>query len=436
MKKKHLILLFSFIFVQVAFSFDKEEVDRIVNLYKNDLSFCFKDESQFIEKQFEIQDFFKDVNIHNYDLFGDELPDITIETYLRLLYENYNFDIQISFGETYVYDCSYYNKVAGKNYAVAVFDKELLYKGKKKNLSFLLMLDISSRPYKIENAFIKEIHPGIQLSCSVDSEEDKLQQLKRTYEKEYLEKAQSFHRVENYIKAKYFYQEVLKLNSDNKIAQEGVVDCDVIVASMVIAEIDKLIELKNYILAKQRLITLSIEAKYGYDKAWFETSFKKCERGIRIQKANNRIKLADYYFDKKMFTVAKKNYKTALHFEYKTGYINKQLEACKLGDPNFVKNQIQEAYYEALATKKNYLKTFKTYVKYESSGLLTGENYYFLCLMMLGDKKVAKGMGYSKSLSKSLAREYFYKARRKGCNKCDISFLENQVFTSNINRKQ
>jgi hypothetical protein len=52
MKKKYLILLFSFIFTQSVFSFDKEEVDRIVNLYKNDLNFCFKDKSQFIEKQF------------------------------------------------------------------------------------------------------------------------------------------------------------------------------------------------------------------------------------------------------------------------------------------------------------------------------------------------------------------------------------------------
>jgi len=435
MKKEHLIIFLSLLFFQMAFSFDKEEVDRIVNLYQNNLSFCFNDETQFIDKQFEIQDFFKDSNIHNYDLFGDELPDITIETYLRLLYENYNFDIQVSFGEPYIYDCSYYNKVAGKNYAIATFDKELVYKGKKKNLSFLLMLDIVSKPYKIENAFIKEIHPEVQISCAADPKVNNQQQLIRSFEKEYLGKAQSFHRAEDYIKAKYFYQEVLKLNASNQIAREGVNDCDVIVVSMVIDEINQLIESKYYDLAQKKIIALELEGKYDYDKSWYNASLKKCKEGIRIKKANSKIKLADYYFSKKMFAVAKKIYKTALYFNYRTNYIKKQIEACKSGDPNFVKNQIQEAYYEALATRKNYLKTFRTYIKYEQSDLLTGENYYFMCLMMLGDKKVIKGMGYSRSLAKSLAREYFYKAKRKGCAKCDISFIENQVFTSNINKK-
>src|SRR5690606_18671704 len=112
--------------------------------------------------------------------------------------------------------------------------------------------------------------------------------------------------------------------------------------------------------------------------------------------------------NKKMYDEALKHYQEAISYMPNNSYLLQRIEECKRGDTASVAKILQTAYNNAKKSKKNWFDTFNTYASYENTGFLTGEQYYFMCLMMLENyNQIGKKMGYSRNQTYHLARKYF-----------------------------
>ena len=433
--KEYIFIITLLLFCQSSFSFDRDEVDELVNNYQASLEKYYKNATDN-DSKYEVSLSFKDAyeSLHESDINLVDNNYTTVLTYLQNLADHYHSKAIVHIYNTYIFDCLYYSKTYSQGAAVVTFEKEVVFGNKRVSTKYLLLISTNGK-YKIIAAYLKTLHPENLPSCSMPKEEkNALEELKK-FEASYMKKAGELQVIGDYIGAKRLYNEVLKLNPQNTVAKDRISDCNTFITSEnLTAEIDKLITDNEYSLALIRLRNLR-DSAYPYDAEWFLTQYSHCELALSKQRALETIANADYYYAKKMYKAAKTIYNRALKYNYKKKYVLAQINLCIKGDPSYIKGRIQEAYYNALASKKNYLTTFKIYQEYEKSGYLKGENYYFMCIVMLGDKRVKKGMGYSNSLTQKLAKKYFYKAKRLGCSSCDLSFVESQVFTRSINKK-
>ena len=162
---------------------------------------------------------------------------------------------------------------------------------------------------------------------------------------------------------------------------------------------------------------------------------KKIEQAENLKKQKIDFEKAEYLFKEEMYQQALPIYQKLKEENLEMASLEQRIEICKDTDPKLIIKKIQKAFDAAVASKKNYHDTFKTYYKYENSGYLKGTNFHFMCLMMIdrANKRLLQDMGISPNQAKNLAIKYFYKARNLGFNNKDIEVI---VFTKNFNKNK
>ncbi len=448
--KHKLLSIITLYFISVSFSsYDISQIDlpqltELIKSYENYTSKSYIVGSEQEENIQAIQALFTDPQD------ADHFNDIKVNriksnlfTYLNDVKEvtNNKGSIEANFLNTRFYTCPYYSSSSSENYAIAVCTKEMIIDKEKFYYNLLFVINITDPDdYVLSGVFSKESHKNYLPSCEAVSLNTKTNTKKNinfennilNQARKNIEKGDELYKNKNYIEAKNLYQAALEMDPNSLIAKERIQACDKLIDSNRIRNmIETYVDNNNYSDAIQLLNELK-KANYTYDENWFNEKKQLCELGIKKQEFESIISSGDYYYDNHMYAEAKKIYSKALNLHIDDDLIYQKIQLCNEGDPNYIKNEIQIAYNNAVKSKKYWTSTFRTYLKYEKSGYLTGENYYFMCLMMLENKKVARAMGYSKSLANSLSVEYFFKAKRLGCSNCDMAFLENQVFTNSI----
>ncbi len=432
MKVRFCYSLFFLLLINTIYAFDREKLDEVVNTYILKLEQYAKGGADTEEVYFPLVQSFSDFmgGIHQNDLynFGSTIKS-SPSVYLSEIKE-LNFQVKMEIYDEQLLECSY--SLNGNEYALATFRKEINYQGKSVNFEFLLLINVNSEPYKIEQVVFTETQKTkISQSCTINDNQDNNT---AKFERELLAKAKEYYKNGDYISSKEKYEQVLMLNQDNSLAIDGIKNCEYFINSkQYIDKINKLIENKSYNEAINYLDELKSN-NLNYNQQWFTSQKQLCIEEITKIKANNDIKEADYYFNNRMYSKAKELYQKTLSYNQRVSYITKQIEKCNQGDPDFVKKELSNAYNAAVSSKKNWVNTFKTYVKYENSGLLKADQFVFMCKVLLGNysNKIRKSMGYSRKQTIRLSKYYFYKAKNLGY---DVSKLRYFVFTKSIEKQ-
>ncbi|WP_298370323.1 tetratricopeptide repeat protein [uncultured Lutibacter sp.] len=423
-----------------CFSFDEGNLNKLLQVYINNLieysySADFNDATGSILMG-SYKDVFQDGNHHNE--LNPLQYDYSLVQYLAEIEQKYNRKIRVEIVNQKILKCS--NSHNLKKYAYAKFTKIVqLPNDKPVTYDFLMIIDVTTSEYKIDQILLSYINDQQHLvdhcSKSTDSEELKRErELLQSQIKNLLESGNNFYSQQNYTEAVKSYELILKLDSKNQDALDGVNNCNYLITSIEYENsIEIFIKEKRYNDALRELENadknnIKLELTYVNDIK------KKCEEGIFQERIDLFLKLGNNYLKNSQFKQAREQYEKGLELDPNNNTLLNKLEESKNGDPYFVEKQLKIAYKNAVKSKKHYLSTFKTYKKFESSKLLTGQNYLFMMLMMLDKPStVVKPMRYSKNLALNLAKEYFYKAKDKGAN---VSFYETQIFTKSIEKRK
>jgi hypothetical protein len=323
----------------------------------------------------------------------------------------------------------------GQKYTLVSIDRELIKNKKTVRIAYVLFVNTTNyNNYFIEYSLTRNFtylkFPDAN-NCKSKLNEIDEATIKTALFNQIKNEADAYFLEGNFFQAKEKYQKAERIFPNNQDIVDGINNCSTFIIEDQKTAINKIIENQKYQQALNQLG--KIKNKYLKQDTWFQNSINLCTKKINKINDANQLRKADASFNTYQTQKATLLYKTLLSSAYvDQNYILNQLIKCKERDPNFVQNKLNIAFKRAVKSKKNYLETFKTYTRYESTGLLSAKQYYFMCLMMINKHKiVAKPMGYTKNQAAILSRVYFYKCRDLGK---DVTFLENQIFTKSINK--
>lgn len=370
-------------------------------------------------------------NEYHNDLSTSEFNKTTI-SYLQEIDEQFKGTLDVEFDEEFQEEI----KCQPSKYTLVKIKKN----NKSKNVQlplqtveYLLVIVNTSEGYKLQDVVFLS-SSSEDFNCNDNQSDTKSNQLQEIIA-EIISQGDRLYSQGNYITAKNKYKEALKLNVTDKELPELIAACeDFIDANSFKDQIALEMSTKNY--RKALLLINDVETTLPQSINQEEILELKaiCNEGVARSKFEERKKLANSYYLNNDFKNALIIYEELETSTFSDTSIIKRIQDCKNGNPNFIKNQLKLACNAAVKSRKNYLEAFQTYDKYKSSGLLSGSQYHFMCLMMIEEKNsFLKSLGYSKKQARLFARQYFYRAKDLGYNNSQI---ENQVFTKNIkNRK-
>jgi len=362
---------------------------------------------------------------------------IGLINYVTILGEDYRAKIKGEFIDKSIQidDC-YLNYSGAKTYLVSI-KKELSYKKITREFNFIIGVSLETQ-YPIRFVLFEEVAKvdskiAKTKTCFKSSRQQEIIEVKQRQFKLLKNKADNFYKNKDYYNARETYKKALLLDNSDLDLVDGIRNSNYFITKNLKQVIENLIANSQF---KKALVELNSYANNtSHKNQWYLEKSKFCEEKLEIANDNYQLNRANIllknYQSKKALVI----YNTLLdskHLDIK--YIKNQIIKCKESDPNYVRNALTKAYNAAVKSKKNYLETFKTYSKFQNSGLLTGEQYYFMCLMMINKHTtIAKPMGFSRNQARLLSRSYFYKAKNLGIN---VSYLETQIFTKNIEIKK
>ncbi len=417
--------------------FNKEKIFKIANNYITTLQKTINQKSD--DYTGEILDCFNDTvfDLHAQDL-NDLIKDEFIFAYFEEAKSNTKINtIEIDIEQCSILDCTYNSNITGKQFAFIRVPKTISYKmsNKKESYNHILMIDITSSEYKISDVLSDDIETEelFLSNCAIsESDTNKQKEILNLSNKLYA-KATDLFSNKQYFKALEVCEKILSINPSYVDAIDGEkIISSFITIQLVNTRISETLSKRNLSEARK---TLEMVKKYVISQPseitnW-EAQIRNVEYSIRL---DIKFKEAESYFSSELYQKALPLYIELKSKNYYNFIVNERIDICKDSDPNLIRKRLKKAYDAVSVSKKNYNSTFKTYYKYENSGLLSASNYHFMSLMMLdnGKRKLLKELGMTTNQSQNLAVKYFFKARYLGYNNKDI---EIQVFTKNFLKK-
>jgi len=445
---KIVISFLFFLFTTIIFGENppiKEKIDAIIaeyttqinNLLSKQTSTIKLGEDYFVQIKSSVLDNVEHSNdLLSFNLTQNKNPEIRLTDYITLLASDYRGLLKGEFIDKSIIIDECPVSMEGKDVYLVTIKKEIFFQNQTKIFDFLIGVNLNSE-YPISFAFFNEVARSeknipVNVACSTDKQEEEIRDIRKRQFIKLKSKAEQFYIKEDYYNSREVYRKALILNPEDQDVIDGIDNSNYFIKEKRKEIIQTLIHQKQY---QNALLEISkVKSKDKTDE-WYSKKTEICKTNLVVKADKSELNRADVLFENHQTKKALSIYQSlfnSIHLDQT--YISNQIIKCKESDPYFIQSALKKAYREAVKSKKNYLSTLQTYSKYQNSGLLSGEQYYFMCLMMLNKHSaVAKPMGYTKNQAKLLSRVYFYKAKDFGVN---VSFLETQIFTKNIEKRK
>ncbi|MDP2692576.1 MAG: hypothetical protein Q8O88_02965 [bacterium] len=344
--------------------------------------------------------------------------------------------VEINFDTMELMECSFVDPFDNKRYRFIKFQKDIYnVNGKLERTveQYLKITDSPSAP-RIKEVFepTEENNSYYLSPCKNipinSANQEQIISLQQQIENLH-EKAIQIFREKDYLQSLVLLMGAKKLDGNNITTQEYI---ESVTSKIDLNYINKAFEkaLENSINIAQKNLQIYIDLNL-INAEQTNSLKKRIEEKSKEEKNNLEFGKANYFFEEEMYQQALPIYQALKNDGFNAESLEQRIEACKDADPELIQKRIKNAYNAAVASRKNYHATFKTYYKYENSGYLQGTNFHFMCLMMIdkNNKDLLRDMGLSPNQAKNLAIKYFYQARNMGINNRDVEFI---VFTKNF----
>lgn len=439
--KKFIIFLSVFILTSsfrgsINSRIDDAKIDELVTDYISKIESASNTKS--IRWYASIDNVFSNPNVstHTYDI-SDKKDKVLASAYFldASKTEKETFMVEILKEEIKQYDdCIHFDESANQRFVFVELPKIIIKRRGKQKVAQLLKIDVTSNNYKIDEVLnlTKDIKHKYLTVCEIDKEAIKKQEEIRKKAEVLYQKVIEDYGNKNYAKALLTVDGILKLNHNHSKAKDA---------------LDALKKLITVEKIENHLLLLLKDSDYDNSKKFIKIAFNNAviseknykkytdqiSNEITKKKQEFNFSKAEYFYEDNMHQKALLIYQELLKQGYTNPLLNSRIVKCKEADPKYVQNQLNIADKMGLKSKKNWLNTFKTYYKYEYSGLLRADQYFFMMIMMLDKKhsRVGKPMGFSRGQMETLAKKYFYEAKNRGYN---VSYEENHIFTQSITK--
>lgn len=448
LRLKIVISFLFLLFTTIAFGENppiKEKIDAIIseyttqinNLLSKQTSIIKLGEDYFVQIKSSVLDNVDHTNdLQSFNLAENKNSEIRLTDYITLLASDYRGLLKGEFIDKSIIIDECPVSMEGKDVYLVTIKKELYFQNQTKVFDFLIGVNLNSE-YPISFAFFNEVARSeknipVNVACLTDKQEEEIRDIRKRQFITLKNQADQYYIKEDYYNARESYKKALILNPENQDVIDGIDNSNFFIIERRKEIIQTLINQEQY---QNALLEINKVKPEDQTDEWYSEKIEICKTNLSAKQDKNELNRADVLFENHQAKKALSIYQSLSSSKHlDQTYITNQIIKCKESDPYFIQSALKKAYNEAVKSKKNYLSTFQTYSKYQSSGLLSGEQYYFMCLMMINKHSaVAKPMGYTKNQAKLLSRVYFYKAKDLGIN---VSFLETQIFTKNIEKRK
>ena len=423
----------------------KEKIDaaiseytaQINNLLSKQISTIKLGEDYFVQiKSSVLDNVYHSNDIKSFNFAPNTNSEIRLTDYITLLASDYRQQLKGEFIDKSIIIDECPVSMKGKDVYLVTIKKELYFQNQTKVFDFLIGVNLNGE-YPISFAFFNEVARSeknipVNVACATDKQENEIRNIRKRQFIALKSKAEEYYIKEDYYNAREYYGKALSLNPEDQDIIDGIDNSNFFIVERRKEIIQTLIDQEQY---KNALLEINKVKPRDQSDEWYSEKIEYCKTNLAAKQDKSELNRADVLFENHQTKKALRIYQNLANSKHiDQTYISGQIIKCKESDPEFIQKALKEAYDKAVKSKKNYLSTFKTYSKYQTSGLLSGEQYYFMCLMMINKHSaVAKPMGYSKNQAKLLSRVYFYKAKDFDVN---VSFLETQIFTKNIEKRK
>ncbi len=420
MKRTFFIIFIFILNSKIVFgAFDKKEVEIFVNLYIELLTNYSNAPNEGIadERRHKLRELFEFPLLpYAYDLFDVSAPIKQVgDMYLSIIDTEYENKIKVEFSNVHIFSCVERRKT--QEFALVTVNKKLMYIGdkpeyrnKQREVKILLAINVTGAEYKINYVTFPEEYIIAKGGCIIDEKQDNQNEL---FQNNYLIAELAF-KHKNYISAKQYFEKSLLYKPNESRVISLIDECNSKLNFLKYkSEAEKLYSEGSYSDAKELFERISI--KYPENSEYAEIKIKECDNQLRIGNYIEYKNIGDANFNKQFYTVAAKNYQSALRYNPGDSYLLDMIRKCNNGDKSTVLKGINQARnLVASSNKKHFPDIIKIYTYFESSGLLNGQDYYNMAAILdVGYKNVCTELNYSKDQSFHLAKEYCLKSMAK-----------------------
>ena len=236
--------------------------------------------------------------------------------------------------------------------------------------------------------------------------------------------------VSNYRVAKDCYEEALKIKNDSYLSEQ-IKKCNNQITCLTDIKLaEDYFQQKDY--KKSMDVLNKISNNCLDDKRNAVEKINLCNDLIRKQHYAHYLKMGDDLFNTQLYTNAKDAYSKGLEFSPNDSYLLKQIKTCEENGTQFVQNEIRKAI--ALAENGKLANAFSLFYRYESSGLLDGDNYYFMAMVLdNNDENAGKPFKITRRERYHLAKIYCIAAKNKGNKNAENMYFE--IFNNRSRRR-
>lgn len=362
-------------------------------------------------------------NKHVCDLFRGE-SNLSLDEYITCLEENYNYGIRVDYKLLEISDCM--ETVGGRSRGYVKFNKKLSYGGDEKNYEEIVAIEANNGEYKVVEVFFPADY-NKNGACNMNAPPSMSDNLFNYY----YDQGDAAYSRGDYIKAKEMYERALSYRQDSKV-NSRISECNKLIDLTTLkAKAESYIRSEDYGYAKE--LWQKILNRYTTESNLAKSKMDECDRLQREKQYKQYIREADALFNSYFFQQASGAYQQALNIKPGDSYAQQKMYECKMKDASYIKGRINEAI--RIAENNNKLKeAFEILYSVEPSGQLSGQNYYFMAMMMDGrEQRVDRYMDFTPNQCDHLAVVYCKQAMRMGNAKAENMW--DNIFTNRTRNK-
>ena len=402
---------------------DRKNVIQCVQLYEVLLSSYSGSDRKTVYRKNELIKLF-DESVpqleYPFDLFDKEEADHpNFLTYLDVIKNVYKNQLDVEFDDSIHIKCT--ARVENKTFVFATVRKTIkyagdnsLYVGKKKTITLLIGINVTNPEYKISLIKIPEEYDTFSSKCTIRND-----QLNRNdFSDLYRNIAEEKYNAGQYVAAKEWFEKALLYQPNEKAIREKLTLCNSRISCDDYNDFaDGKFNQGNFSYAMD--LYRYIDNNCRQQNLHAQENIDKCLKSIRQANYDFYVNDGNYLYKKRFYSAAQASFKLAINYSQNEQKCLEMIEKCAKS-PDSVINIIKNAVYIAEHHRKEWPEVFKTFSTYEESGFLSGDNYYFMSMMLNGnDNNIGEIMNFTGREQRNLAREYCLKAMIKGNTKAE-----------------
>ncbi len=349
---------------------------------------------------------------HACDLFRNLKTDLNLYEYLLKIKDTpYRNRIIINYRKYAIDDRIHYSE-SGRSFVWIETEKYLKFNSDTMSTSEIIKIDITTNKYIISGVVFPEANMDCSFPDIIDDKESKASHFKSLADSEF--------NNHHYYTADNYYLTASQFNADDNSLGEGVKECNNNATFFsLVNEANGYFNNEDYETAmgiyenlRKNYPKNNGDDVYYTEEEDINRNIKLCKMGIINKYYAFNVSRGDEYYRKGFYSRAAPFYRLSLLYKPNSKYSRLMIKRCNNGDENRILNDL--AYARSLLSRRlynNIPEIVNIFIKYEKSGLLTGQDFYNMSVIFNNKEyDLSRVLTLTQSERSDIAKKYCLEA--------------------------